>query len=72
MNTLYLVEVIRYGDPKLGCQAYGVFDCFNKIAPEMKAYNSFRGGKYPAYYVQELDLNPKDISRYPKVRYEVE
>ena len=55
----YLVEVIRYGNPSLGVNRYGIFDDFAKIASTMASYNSYRGGKYPAYFVTEFsEMNP--------------
>ena len=69
---IYFVEIIRYGDVSLGTQAYGVFDDFNKILPTMTEYNSYRGGKYPAYFVTEFaEMNP-DHTDFPKrKRYEI-
>jgi len=32
---IYLVEIIRYGNPSLGVNRYGIFDDFSKIAPTM-------------------------------------
>lgn len=58
---MWVVEVIRYGNPELGIHFYGVFDNYDLIYPTMKEYNNFRGGKYPAYYVTKISgLNPKD------------
>lgn len=58
---MWLVEIIRYGNPELGVSIYGVFDDYELIRQTMKEYNIYRGGKYPAYYVTELGpVNPKD------------
>jgi hypothetical protein len=69
---MYLVEIIRYGSEELGTQIYGVFDDFEKILPEMKAYNQFRGGKYPSIFVTEVQLNPTDLKQTSRVRYNVD
>lgn len=69
---IYLVEVIRYGNPSLGVNRYGVFDDFSKIAPTMAGYNSYRGGKYPAYFVTEFsEMNPTHTDFPKRNRYEV-
>jgi|DEB0MinimDraft_6_1074348.scaffolds.fasta_scaffold02597_14 hypothetical protein len=69
---IYLVEIIRYGNPSLGVHRYGVFDDFAKIAPTMAEYNSYRGGKYPAYFVTEFsEMNPSDTDFPERKRYEV-
>jgi hypothetical protein len=60
MNKLFLVEIIRYGNPKLGVQPFGVFDDIQNIHKTMKEYNQYRGGKYPAYYVTECSLNEEE------------
>ena len=54
----YLVEVIRYGDPSLGVQFFGVFDDRDLIHQTLTEYNTYRGGKYPAYYVTPTQMNP--------------
>lgn len=69
---IYLVEAIRYGNPSLGVHRYGIFDDFSKIAPTMAEYNSYRGGKYPAYFVTEFsEMNPSDTVFPKRERYEV-
>lgn len=69
-DMLFLVEIIRYGNPDLGVQLFGVFDNFEKIAPTMALYNSYRGGKYPSYYVTVFEgVNPTDDSLVNRVRY---
>jgi len=69
---IYLVEVIRYGNPSLRVNRYGVFDDFAKIAPTMAQYNSYRGGKYPAYFVTEFsEMNPSHTDFPERKRYEV-
>ena len=69
---IYLVEIIRYGDPELGVHRYGLFDDFNKIKPTMAEYNCYRGGKYPAYFVTEFaEMNPAHTGFPGRKRYEV-
>ena len=69
---IYLVEIIRYGNVELGVHRYGVFDEFAKIAPTMAEYNSYRGGKYPAYFVTEFsEVNPSHTDFPKRKRYEV-
>jgi hypothetical protein len=69
---MWLVEIIRYGNPELGVSAYGVFDCYELIHPTMIEYNLFRGGKYPAYYVTEIGpVNPKNDNVGSRTRHEV-
>ena len=69
---IYLVEIIRYGNVELGVHRYGVFDDFAKIAPNMAEYNSYRGGKYPAYFVTEFsEMNPSHTAFPERKRYEV-
>ena len=58
VKKYYLVEIIRYGKDKLGVYPYGIFDNFDEIESKMKKYCDWRGGKYPAYYVTEVVLNP--------------
>lgn len=73
MKELYLVEVIRFGNPDLGVNVFGVFDNFEKIAPAMAKYNSYRGGKYPEYYVTNIGVvNPTDSDFNRRHRYKVE
>ena len=82
MNTsinseAFLVEIIRYGNEELGTQYYGIFTVFKDIAPEMRRYNEYRGGKYPAYYVTSLNLNPgagnpTDLRQAKRIRYEAD
>lgn len=47
---MFIVEIIRYGNPDLGVHP---FENFDDIQPTMDEYNRFRGGKYPSYYVIE-------------------
>ena len=69
---IYLVEIIRYGDPKLGVHKYGLFNDFSKINTTMAEYNSYRGGKYPAYFVTEFsEMNPVHTAFPERKRYEV-
>jgi hypothetical protein len=65
----YLVEIIRYGDPKLGTSIFGLFDNYELIQPTMFDYNEQRGGKYPAYYVTELDEINNTDCQFPKRTY---
>ena len=60
----YLVEVIRYGDPELGVQFFGVFTDYDSIRGIMEDYNSYRGGKYPSYYVTEITTNASEMQRW--------
>lgn len=70
---MWLVEIIRYGDTDLGVSVYGVFDNYDLIHKTMTEYNSYRAGKYPAYYVTEIGpVNPKDDSVGSRTRHEVE
>lgn len=72
---IYLVEIIRFnqdGNVELGVHRYGVFDDFAKIAPTMAEYNSYSGGKYPAYFVTEFsEMNPSHTDFPARKRYEV-
>jgi hypothetical protein len=69
---MWLVEIIRYGNPELGVSVYGVFDCYELIHPTMTEYNQYRGGKYPAYYVTEIGpVNPKNDNVGSRTRHEV-
>ena len=72
MSTVYVVEVIRMGDPELGVQFFGVFDDLDVIHKTMANYNVRRGGKYPAYYVIESELNPSKMQGGLKNVYEVD
>lgn len=55
---MYVVEILRYGDPALGVQVYGVFDMSREeIIAMMKEYNDYRGGKYPVIRLYNCDLN---------------
>jgi len=69
---MWLVEIVRYGNPELGVSVYGVFDNYELIRPTMKEYNNYRGGKYPAYYVTPIGpVNPKDDNVGSRTLYEV-
>ena len=69
---LYLVEVIRYGKISLGVSKFGIFDDFDKIAPAMENYNSYRGGKYPSYFVTKFEgLNPQGTDFPFRERYDL-
>lgn len=57
MKTLYVVEIIRYGDPKLGVHLFGVFSNLKGLHERMVEYNSYRGGKYPSYRITEMFVN---------------
>lgn len=57
METVYVIEIIRYGDPKLGVYLYGVFTTLEGLHEQMVEYNKYRGGKYPSYRVTEVKLN---------------
>ena len=73
MKEIYLVEIIRFGNPDLGVHTFGVFDDVERIAPAMTAYNVYRGGKYPAYYVTNMGvMNPNDSDFCPRAFYEVD
>lgn len=57
---LYLVEILRYADPKES-QFFGVFHKSKKqIFKIMKEYNDYRGGKYPAYRLTEFKLDREE------------
>jgi hypothetical protein len=76
-SEAFLVEIIRYGCEELGTQYYGIFTAFKDIAPEMRRYNKYRGGKYPSYYVTPLNLNPSaynptDLRHAKRIRYEAD
>jgi hypothetical protein len=59
-KKMWLVEIIRHGNPELGVYIYGVFDDYERIHSTMTEYNQFRGGKYPAYYVTPIGVvNPE-------------
>jgi hypothetical protein len=60
---LFHVTVIRYGSEELGTQFYGIFNNELLMHKEMKAYNTWRGGKYPVYSVFECELNPTEMSK---------
>jgi hypothetical protein len=70
---LYLVEIIRYGNPSLGVSIFGIFDDFEKIVPAMREYNFRRGGKYPWFFVTRLPpINPGDPDFSPeRTRYDL-
>jgi hypothetical protein len=69
---MYLVEIIRYGNPELGVSVYGVFDNVELLHQTMKEYNQYRGGKYPAYYVTPIgEVNPKNDNVGSRTRHEV-
>lgn len=69
---MWLVEIIRYGNPELGVSVYGVFDDYELIHSTMTGYNTFRGGKYPAYYVTPIGVvNPKNDNVGSRTRHEV-
>jgi hypothetical protein len=69
-----IVEIIRYGKPDLGVQVFGVFDLpIEDILSIMREYNVFRGGKYPAIYVQEFPkINPTDLCISDRYRYDLD
>lgn len=54
---VYFVEIIRYGSVALGVQPYGIFDNVEEIQKHMFEYNQYRGGKYPEYYIREVDTD---------------
>jgi len=73
MKELYLVEVVRFGNPDLGVHVFGVFDDFEKIAATMAEYNAYRGGKYPEYYITNIGVvNPTDTEFNRRHGYKVE
>jgi len=67
----YLVEIIRYGKDELGVQLFGVFTERDIIHETMIDYNNYRGGKYPAYYVQGVEVNPTDLVVHDRIRYNI-
>ena len=66
---LFLVQTIRYGNDDLGVHLHGIFDETVDIHLMMSQYNSYRGGKYPAYYITELTLNEEEL--FDKKRVEI-
>jgi hypothetical protein len=72
-RELFLVEIIRYGNPSLGVSIFGIFDDLQKIIPAMREYNFRRGGKYPSIFVTRLpQINPKDPDFSPeRTRYDL-
>jgi hypothetical protein len=57
---LYLVEILRYADPK-NPQFYGIFNKTKKeIFDIMNQYDEYRGGKYPAYRITEFELDKEE------------
>lgn len=71
-KKLYLIEIVRYGDPELSVQTFTITDDFDKIEYEMILYNQFRGGKYPAYYVTELNMNEFNLQPRKRVRFDIQ
>lgn len=57
METVYVIEIIRYGNPQLGVYLYGVFSTLEGLHEQMVIYNKYRGGKYPSYRVTELMMD---------------
>ena len=68
---VYLIEIIRYGNPVLGVQTFTITDNFDKIESKMIRYNQNRGGKYPSYYVTEFNLNEFNLQQKPRTRYDI-
>lgn len=69
-KTLYLIEILRYGDPTQ-FQTFTITDSPNKIEEEMIKYNQYRGGKYPSYYVTEIQMNEFDLQPKRRILYEI-
>lgn len=68
-KKVYLIEIIRYGNA--GVQTFTIADDLDKIEYEMILYNQFRGGKYPAYYVTELNMNEFDLQPKKRIRFDI-
>jgi hypothetical protein len=71
MNSVYVVEIIRYGDDAQGIHMFGAFTDIDVLHNTMIEYNNFRGGKYPEYYVTELRVDQSDTAFPTRVRYKV-
>jgi hypothetical protein len=56
-NTMYVIEILRYGYEDLGQHLFGVYDDLDKAINDAREYNWYRGGKYPKIVVNEFDLN---------------
>jgi hypothetical protein len=69
MKKVYLIQIIRYGNGST--QTLTITDDPSKIEEEMIRYNQFRGGKYPAYYVTEINLNEFDLQLKSRTRYDI-
>jgi hypothetical protein len=58
---MFLVEVIRYGDTKLGVHPFNFYKTKQEIFDRMPDYNMYRGGKYPSFYVSECIITEVSI-----------
>jgi hypothetical protein len=56
-NTMYVIEILRYGYEDLGQHLFGVYDDLDKAINDAREYNWYRGGKYPKIVVKEFGLN---------------
>lgn len=57
MKKIYVIYLIRYGEPTLGRYLFGFFDNPEKAHLKAKSYNEYRGGKYPQYEIIEYAFN---------------
>ena len=54
---MVVVNILRYGDEKLGKSFFGVFSDKEIAIKTAREYNNFRGGKYPTIELFEVKLD---------------